>query len=674
MIQLPEDRRPPLSPQLALRVAVIGSFALAMFAIIFFLLWFLQVLSGDQYLAQASQNRTRDISIPAQRGEILDRNGTLLVDSRSAWAVQVAVPDLPRSAARRDAMLHRLAGVLGISTRPLRCHVPVPGGPGRRPAVVVQRLPKIECDIAQQHAVLPYANVTVQKDVPQPVLWYLSERQQEFPGVLEPQVFVRHYPLGTLAAQLLGTVGPISSSELHDPRYRGVPNDAIVGQTGIERSYDRYLRGHDGAYRVEVNSLGGFTGYLRQSRPVGGHNLRLSVDLNLQKAAEASLAQSIGSNPPADAGAFVVLNPTDGEVLALGSNPTYDPNVFAKPFISQSEYNQLFGPGSGAPQVNRAISGIYPTGSTFKAITAIAALQSGKWNAGSTYDDTGVFNLGAQVRYNAGHAAFGSLDLVNAIRVSSDIFFYNLGALMNEDPSTHPWGGPLQEWARKFGIGRPSGIDLAGEEHGILPSPRWREQNNALELAYERKHHVPCCTLGDLRPWSIGDNVSLAVGQGDLEASPLQLAVAYAAIENGGTIVRPHVGLQVEAADGTVLQKIDPPPARHIAVEPANLDTVRAGLRAAASQPGGTSADVFAGFPAPVYGKTGTAQHANQQDQAWYVCFVPAWHGKPPVLVAVTVEQGGFGAVAAAPVARQILSEYYFGNRGPFVAGASRTL
>jgi penicillin-binding protein 2 len=673
MIHTPEDRRPPLSPQLALRVAVIGSVALAMFAIIFFRLWFLQVLSGDQYLAQASQNRTRDISIPAQRGEILDRNGNLLVDSRSAWAVQIAVPDLPKSANRREAMLRRLAGVLGISTSPVRCHVPQPSA-GGKPAVVVERISKIDCLIAQQHAVLPYANVTVQKDVPQPVLWYLSERQSEFPGVLEQQVFVRHYPLGPLAAQLLGTVGPVTAGELTQPRYRGVPRDGIVGQSGIERSYDQYLRGRDGAYRVEVNSLGDFTGYLKQSHPLAGNNLRLSVDLGLQKAGEASLAQSIATNYPSDAGAFVALNPSNGEVLAMGSNPTYDPNIFAKPFISQAEYDRVFGPGTGAPQDNRAISGIYPTGSTFKSITAIAALQSGKWSLGETYDDTGSFHLGAQTRYNAGHVSFGTLDLVKAIQVSSDIFFYNLGALMNVDPVKNPSGGALQDWARRFGIGRPTGIDIAGEEHGILPSPRWRQQNNALELEYERKHHVACCTLGDLRPWSIGDNVSLAVGQGDLEASPLQLAVAYSAIENGGTIVRPHVGLQVEGPDGTVLQKIDPPPARRIQIEPANLDAVRAGLRAAASQPGGTSADVFAGFPAPVYGKTGTAQHANQQDQAWYVCFVPAWHGKPPILVAVTVEQGGFGAVAAAPVARQILSQYFFGNRGPFVAGASRTL
>ena len=174
------------------------------------------------------------------------------------------------------------------------------------------------------------------------------------------------------------------------------------------------------------------------------------------------------------------------------------------------------------------------------------------------------------------------------------------------------------------------------------------------------------------RPWSEGDNVNLAVGQGDLQATPLQLAVAYSAIENGGTVVRPHVGLQVDNPDGTVLQKIDPPAERHISIDAGNLDAIRSGLHDAASQPGGTSADVFAGFPEPVYGKTGTAQRNGQADQSWYVCYVP--DPKRPILVAVTVEQGGFGAAAAAPAARQILSQWFFNNRGNFVAGTSKTL
>jgi penicillin-binding protein 2 len=664
MIQLPEDRRPPLSPQLAVRVAIIGGFALAMFAIIFFRLWFLQVLSGDQYLAQASSNRTRDIAIPAQRGEMVDRTGSTLVESRQATAVQLDPAQLPASPAARQLVFNRLAGVLGISMRPKRCRV---AGQG------VLVLSEIDCAVAQEHATLPYANVTVKTDVSKAVHDYLAERQNEFPGVIEPQVYVRNYPLHDLAAQLFGTVGPINAGELHQPHFKGVSQNSIVGQTGLEYSYDHYLRGADGAERVQVNAAGQFTAELASNLPVSGHTLKLSLDIHLQKAAEQALQDAINNNPPANAGAFVALDPRNGEVLAMGSNPSFDPNKFVKP-LSSTAYAQLNNASSNYPLIDRAIQSAYPTGSTFKGVTSVAALQSGNWNLSDTFNDTGQFHIGAETLYNAGHVANGSLDLVNAIRVSDDIFFYNLGAKLNVDPSKAPDGGPLQHWARLLGIGQPTGIDVGGElvPPGTLPTPRWRADRNRLELAYERKHHVKCCTISDLRPWSVGDNVNLAVGQGDLQASPLQLAVAYSAIENGGTIVRPHVGLQIEAPDGTVLQKIDPPPTRSVTIDQANLDAIRSGLHAAAQQAGGTSNDVFGSFPKPVYGKTGTAQRPPFADQSWYVCYVP--DPVRPILVAVTVEQGGFGAAAAAPAAREILSQWFFGNRGKFVAGTSRTL
>ncbi len=266
--------------------------------------------------------------------------------------------------------------------------------------------------------------------------------------------------------------------------------------------------------------------------------------------------------------------------------------------------------------------------------------------------------------------------------MSSDNFFYNLGRLLNADPTKHPKGGALQQWARGFGIGRPTGIDLGGENSGILPSPEWRTGRDKLELACEHatgpfkgKPHHTSCGIADGRPWSVGDNENLAVGQGDLEATPLQLAVAYSALENGGGVVRPHVGLEVDAPDGTVLQRIDPPASRHLPIASANLDAIRAGLHAAASQSGGTSADVFAGWDQnrfPVFGKTGTAQHTGQADQSWYVCYVP--DPVRPILVVVTVEQGGFGAQAAAPAARQILSQWFYGKRGQYVVGSSKTL
>jgi len=684
MIQLPEERRPPLTPRLALRVAIVGSFALAMFAIIFFRLWFLQVLSGDQYLAQASVNRVRNVDIPASRGEMLDRSGNSLVDSKRTIAVQIAPPDLPvplqsRSLAHppaKDASVYnRLAAVLGMPTARKRCQVPGHG---------VVRLSPIGCEVAQSFALLPYANVTISKDVDKNILLYLEERQYQFPGVRVQPVWLRKYPLRSLAAQLFGTIGPISTQELKYRRFRGVPQDAIVGQSGLEWSYDQYLRGQDGADRVQVDSLGRFKGYLSRQNPLPGHNLRLSLDVNLQRAGQQAVQDSINNSPPSNGGAFVALNPVNGEVYAMGSLPTFDPNIFTKP-VPESLYKQLNNPGSNFPLVNRAIQSAGPTGSTFKPITATAALESGAWRLSDSYDDTGQFCIAGQCRHNAGGGANGVLDLVGALRVSDDVFFYNLGAQTNADPNSHPQGGGLQRWAHQYGIGRKTGIDVGGEVAGNLPSPAWRNHTNQLEAACDSatgpfkgkpKHAPGGCGIADgtNRPWSVGDNINLAVGQGDVQATPLQLAVAYSAIANGGTIVRPHIGLDVEAPDGTVLQRIDPPPARHINIDSTYLSAIREGLHEAAQSPGGTSDDVMGNFPQQVYGKTGTAQYNGQSDYSWYVCFVPPGATGKPILVVAWIEQGGFGAQAAAPAAREILSQWFFGKRGNFQAGASKTL
>ncbi|HLJ01901.1 MAG TPA: penicillin-binding protein 2 [Solirubrobacteraceae bacterium] len=678
---VPQEERPPMSPQLALRVAILGCFALALFAIIFFRLWFLQVLSGDQYLAQASSNQVRQIAIPAPRGQMFDRSGTLLVDSTSVPAVLVSPPDLPvpltpatitAMPAADLRMLDRLAKVLGTSRRPGDCPIGSPYG--------TVQLPPIPCLVDQSYAKLPYATVTVKKDVAQDVQYYLQERQDQFPGVSVQLVWLRKYPLNTLAAQLFGTIGPITPAETKDPRYAGVSQSDIVGQSGLEWYYDQFLRGRDGAEKVQVDALGRFQGDLGVNAPTPGHSLKLSLDVKLQQVGQNSLAQSIATNYPANGGAFVAMNPTDGEIYAMGSLPSFDPNVFTHP-LTTAAYKALNNSANGYPLINRAIQSAGPTGSTFKPITSTAALASGAWSPGEVYDDTGQFcEAGGLCRHNAGNAAYGVLDIVNALRVSSDDFFYHLGALLNVDV---PQGGQLQRWARLYGIGQTTGVDLGGEVSGNLPTPLWRQRIDDVELRCEKRHHphlqpsqyftlAVSCGIADGRPWSEGDNVNLAVGQGDVQVTPLQLAVAYSAIANGGTIVRPHVGLEIDNSDGTLDQRINPPPVRHIPVDPTTLSTIRAGLHAAAQSPGGTSFDVMGNFPMPVYGKTGTAQYSGQQDYSWYVCFVK--DTSTPIVVVVWVEQGGFGAVAAAPVARQILSQWFFRNPGKFIAGSSKTL
>jgi len=721
--QLPaDDRRPPLTPQLALRVAVLGSFALAMFAIIFFRLWFLQVLSGNAYARQAQVNYVRKVEIPAPRGQILDRNGNLLVDSKRAIAVQISPPDLPAQLQLCDrrtqllgatwassctiahppaadiALYDRLARVLGMPTAPQRCPVDGYG---------VLQLSQIACDVAQGYVKLSYNNVTIKVDVSRDVLYYLEERQSQFPGVVIQPVWLRSYPLHTLAAQLFGTIGPIScealqlgekpnanNCELKNPRFKGIPQQDDVGQSGLEWSYNQYLQGVDGSEKVEVDALGRFIGDVGETKPIPGDNLRLALDVNLQRVGEQALATAVNTIPNADGGAFVAMNPVNGEVYAMGSNPSFDPNIFTKP-VPERVYQQLNSPASNFPLINRATQTVGPTGSTFKPITATAALESGVWNVGEVFDDTGQFCFSGQCRHNAGQAVYGVVDLVQAIKVSSDDFFYNLGVLTN-NPA--PNGGALQYWARQYGIGQPTGIDIGGEAAGTLPTPAWRAQRNRLEaecdsatgpFAYTNgtsygptrlpgwhrspKHPPGGCGIADgtNRPWSAGDNENLAVGQGDVQVTPLQLAVVYSAIANMGTIVTPHLGLAIQAPDGTVLREIDPPPKRHLNINPLYLETIRQGLREAASQPGGTSYPVMGNFPEQVYGKTGTAQYTGQPDYSWYACFVPPSATSKPIVVVVTVARAGFGVQAAAPVARQILSQWFFGKPGPFLGSTS---
>ncbi len=613
-----EDRRPTMSSGFALRVAILGGAALVMFAVIFFRLWYLQVLSGDKYLVEANNNRIREIRVTAPRGQILDRNGHVLVENRTSLALQLNPQKLPGNAGERRAELTRLGHAAGI---PLR---------------------RIRRDMHDQLKVLASAPVTLQRDVNYDLVYYLQEHQANFPGVAVQRIFVRRYPDGTLGAHLFGNVGEIDSKELKEPRYKGLKPGDQIGQDGVEYTYDRYLRGRDGQTRVQVDSLGRPTpgGQLSAVPPKPGDNLQLSIDSGVQAAGESGLA-SLGLP-----GAFVAMDVRNGQVLGLGSNPTFDPSVFTKP-ITQSQYKQLTSNTTDAPLTDRAIRGLYPTGSTFKPITAMAALTGGVITPATPITDTGGLTVGGITFHNAGGGAYGTLSLPSALQVSDDVFFYTLGLRMNGTIQ-------LQKWAHRLGIGTPTGIDLPGESAGLLPTPAWRNR------LYRKK-------LTD-RPWSAGDNINLAVGQGDVQVDPLQLADAYAAIGNGGTLLRPHVGMEVVDTAGRVVQELNPSPRRHIPINPGYRSAILDGLHMAAQSPGGTSYAVFGGFPVPVAGKTGTAQRTGQADQSWYSVLAP--YPNPRVVVTVTIERGGFGVDSAAPVAEQILSQY-FHTKAHSIGGAN---
>lgn len=663
MIQHPDDRRPPLSPQLATRVALLGGVALVAFAIIFFRLWYLQVLSGQDYKTQAQRNRVRSLVTQAPRGEILDRDGNVLATSRPSGVIEVDYDQLPKSRARREAIYRRLARTVGGSTRPQRCLV------GRRHV----RVTKLECLVDQQHLILPYASVPVKTDAPGYMTSYIGERQPLFPGVTAGTQYLREYPFKTASAQVVGTVGQINDPELHQKHFKGVKQGTQVGQSGLEYEYDRYLRGRNGAERVAVDALGNAVGSLAKKAPIQGKNLRLSLDLGLTQEGLRALQTGIGlaSDNGAYAGAFVAMDPHSGAIYGMGSLPSFDPNIFAKPVLP-AVYKRINDPVR-APLTNRAVGSVYPTGSTFKLVTATAALASGAYQPGEIIVDTGELKLAGLPKplRNAGDAIYGPLTLPQALTVSSDIFFYRLGKTMN---SPRPRGGALQKWAGLYGFGHTTGIDLPAQAAGTVPSPAWRVKLNDQERAcLARKGRTQPCLISDLRTWAEGDNVNLAVGQGDLQASPLQMATAYSALVEGGRVPTPHIGLQIEDAQGHILQTVSKPAARHIPIPAAAHDEIMQGLYGAANSAGGTSVDVWKGFPKQyqVFGKTGTAERGiGRPDQSWYVCYIKA--GARSIVIAVTVERGGFGAATAAPVARLIASQW-LGVKKKLVLGSDKT-
>jgi penicillin-binding protein 2 len=540
--------------QVQRRVAILGGIALIAFGVILFRLWYLQVLSGDRYLAEAQGNRVREVTVQAPRGEILDRDGKVLVGNRTALALQIRKDELPESSAERAKVLARVAEVTGMPVE------------------------KIRKEIKKQTKLLPANPVTLQRDAPTSVVFFVRENQAKFQGVSVDRVYVRQYPRGSMAAHLLGYVKEVNAEQLEEPAYSDLEPGDEIGQDGVELSYDSVLRGVNGATRVPVDASGSPTGRASSLRePTQGNDLLLSIDSDLQAEGEAGL---VGRS-----GAFVALDVDSGEVLAMGSSPTFDPSQLAKPEISTATANAIFGDpdaeaegSTGAPAFNRAIAAGYPTGSTFKPVTALAALDAGVLTPTEIINDDGLYQVGTQEFRNAGDVSNGPIALRAALQVSSDVFFYTLGGRLQENID-EDGDEFIQDWSKSLGFGDTTGLDVPGEALGRVPTPEWRNE------LFEN---------GDTdRPWSVGDSINLSVGQGDLLAAPLQLAVAYAALGNGGTVVTPHVGMRSEDPEGQVVQEIAPPPQREVEIQDSWREPIMDGLVAAAMEPGGTSYPLF---------------------------------------------------------------------------------
>ena len=483
--------------------------------------------------------------------------------------------------------------------------------------------------------------MTLRRDVADEVVFFLQENQVDFPGVSVKRVFVRRYREGGLAAHLFGHVREVNSEQLEQPRYQGLSLGDEVGQAGLELTYDGVLRGQSGARRVQVDALGRPVGRRFAKRdPQTGNNVQLTLDVGIQRAGERAL-EAFGLP-----GAFVAMDVNTGGILGMGSYPTFDPSIYTQVPLRQAQIDRLYSEELDSPQSNRAIQGLYPTGSTFKLITATAALEEGLIDTAALIADGGSIDVGGTTFSNAGDPppAYGSINLTRALQVSSDVFFYTLGIEAESE------GGELiQGWAEDLGLGESSGIDLPAEVEGNVPSEEWRN-----ELYREGTFN---------RPWTLGDNINFSVGQGDLLSNPLQMAVAFAAVANGGDVVRPHLGDTVEDPIGRTLQEIAPAPRRRVEISPENRTAIMEGLRLAAMEPTGTSFETFGGFPVPIAGKTGTAEKGFDEngvpnpDQGWYVALAPA--GDPEIVVAFTIERGGFGAESAAPATARVLAKYF---------------
>jgi penicillin-binding protein 2 len=607
----PEDRARP--NRMALRIAVIGGFAVVLFGVLFFRLWDLQILEGAENLAQAKNNRTRSTKVVAPRGEILYSNGEVLVDNKTSLALQVDTSKLPENPAEQNAELKEIGELV---------HMKLPQ---------VLKVMKEE-----QEVVAAGAPLTIRQGVGYDLVYYIEEHKGKFPGVIVEKVFVRNYPQADQAAQIVGHVTEVSEEELEKGPYKGTEPGEVVGQEGLELSYDKYLRGTPGTTRYQVNAMGEPTpgGRLTSTPPTPGDSLKLSLNQAVQEAGESALAQR-------GPGAFVSMNIHTGEILGMGSYPTYDPSVWVN--LSQKHYEELSSEENGDPLFNRATSSAYPTGSTYKIITALAGLENGVFTPSTVVDDTGSIKIGTQTFENSEGEINGPITLVPALERSSDVFFYTQGY--------HMWKtNYLQEWSAKMGIGRPTGIDLPLGEgaEGLVPSKQWTEEEEANGNEF-------------IEPWGPGQNVQLAVGQGYLQTDPLEMAIAYATLGNGGTVVTPHVGKDVQDAAGRVLREIDPGPRRHVKINPEYQRLIMEGLHDVTTGPGGTATSVFENFPIPIAGKTGTAERANHpSNQSWFISLAP--YPNPNVVTVVTIEEGGFGAESAAPANLEIL-EALFGNK-----------
>lgn len=629
------------------RVLFCGAALIFIFALLLSRLWYLQVVEGKKYLAIAQSNRTREVPISSPRGLILDRKGRILATSRATHSIAVvpaALPTRRRDLAGRNRVLDTLAFLIGSSRTQIEKQI----------------------DDAAQSGGRPFDPVRLQIQADLQTITRIEENRARLgPSVLVTSDLARVYPNGALAAHVLGYSGLVTREELDKSRLqteqrdtsstrlrevaldnssnrssqkldaqRELSYDDIVGKIGIEKQYDALLAGAPGAQRFEVDARGRPIRQRGTRVETPGKTLSLTIDARLQKAAESALDKASNS------GAAVAIDPRNGEVLVLASRPTFNPNVWSlakKQFQAQYlTYNK----NPKHPLINRAVSSRFPPGSTFKMVTAAAGLERGTMHLGDTHVCNGGLRLG---RWFGCWRTHGSENLIGAMADSCDVFFYQEALKLGNPESSGPTY--LAQTARKFGLGRAPGIDLPANEarssRGLVPDPSWRariNQNNP-----------------DMARWFPGNTLNFSIGQGDMLATPLQMALVTSAVANGGTLWRPHLLREVRDSDGERVLVRTKPAGQSVGIKPQYIEMVRRGLRAVVTQGTGKRAAIPG---IEVSGKTGSAEDDHHAlPHAWFVCFAP--YKNPTIAIAVIVENSGHGSENALPIARAILREAF---------------
>ncbi|HYP24263.1 MAG TPA: penicillin-binding protein 2 [Actinomycetota bacterium] len=639
-----------------LRLAIMAVLLVAAFVALFSRLWYLQVLAVGDYRTLAKENRIRLVYSEPTRGRILDRDGDVLVGNRQSLSITIDRQRVEPGSLQERRTLYDVARLL----------VPEDKAKREYKKALVAKVKEMR-DNLNDATVSPYKPVAVVNDVREAIVRQIRENREDFPGVEAEKLPIRTYPNGKLAAHVLGYVGEINADELEAPEFQDAkppyePGD-LIGKSGVERTYDRWLRGRPEIKRVVVNSAGEVVDQAIRQEEEPGRDLILSIDVEAQKLAERSLESGImaarGAAHPAPDGAIVVMDPNTGGIVAMASYPTYDPSILADG-ITEREYERMSGsPDTAEDDVlpNRATQAQVPPGSTFKVVTAGAALANDVVTASDYLPCPGQVSYGATgittVFNNWTSVDFGSIGFPESLEISCDTFYSELGWRMEE-----LWGAAngdeserFQDYMRHAGFGRPTGIDLPHEEEGRVPDEKWCE-----EFAKQG--------LGCFDGWLPGFTVNMAIGQGDLTTNPLQMAVTYAALAaDSGEVWEPHVAQQIgrpdaETGEEEILREIEPEALRRLPLDSTEIGVIRQGLEDVVSGANGTAAGAFAGFPLdqyPVAGKTGTAQIGESEadvNYAWFVSYAPA--DDPQYVVSVYLAKAGHGGETAAPVAREV--------------------